>query len=260
MPTSSRNIVIKNDPKGGSSGCRDVARVELGAQSYDQRCTLNGKALGRLVALSTARLECAGDGAADQGQDEGAGDPLSHGIEYSIVYDTTPFINESINEVFKTLLDAVILVADRRAGVLAKLAIGHHSAGRRARGHRRHVRRDGRQCGFSLNNLTLFGLVLAIGIVVDDAIVVVEAVEHHIEHGLSPRDASIRAMEQVSGPVVAVGLVLSAVFVPCAFITGITGQFFRQFALDDRRFDGDLGVQFADAQPGPWRRCCSSRA
>src|SRR5213075_2949540 len=85
--------------------------------------------------------------------------------------------------------------------------------------------------GFSLNNLTLFGLVLAIGIVVDDAIVVVEAVEHHIEEGLLPREATIRAMEQVSGPVIAVGLVLSAVFVPCAFITGITGQFFRQFAV-----------------------------
>src|SRR5213078_794659 len=85
--------------------------------------------------------------------------------------------------------------------------------------------------GFSLNNLTLFGLVLAIGIVVDDAIVVVEAVEHHIETGLAPRDATIKAMDQVSGPVIAVGLVLSAVFVPAAFISGITGQFFRQFAL-----------------------------
>src|SRR5205085_2769218 len=85
--------------------------------------------------------------------------------------------------------------------------------------------------GFSLNNLTLFGLVLAIGIVVDDAIVVVEAVEHHIEHGLAPRDATLRAMEMVSGPVVAIGLVLSAVFVPCAIISGIIGQFFRQFAL-----------------------------
>jgi len=85
--------------------------------------------------------------------------------------------------------------------------------------------------GFSLNNLTLFGLVLAIGIVVDDAIVVVEAVEYHVEHGLSPRDASMKAMSQVSGPVIAVGLVLSAVFLPCAFISGITGQFFRQFAL-----------------------------
>ena len=85
--------------------------------------------------------------------------------------------------------------------------------------------------GFSLNNLTLFGLVLAIGIVVDDAIVVVEAVEHHIEHGLGPRDATLKAMEQVSGPVMAIGLVLSAVFIPCAFISGIIGQFFRQFAL-----------------------------
>ena len=85
--------------------------------------------------------------------------------------------------------------------------------------------------GFSLNNLTLFGLVLAIGIVVDDAIVVVEAVEHHIEHGMQPRSACFKAMEQVSGPVIAIGLVLSAVFVPCAFISGIVGQFFRQFAL-----------------------------
>src|SRR5260370_2821090 len=85
--------------------------------------------------------------------------------------------------------------------------------------------------GFSLNNLTLFGLVLAIGIVVDDAIVVVEAVQHHIERGLSPREATLEAMRQVSGPVIAVGLVLSAVFVPCALISGITGQFFRQFAL-----------------------------
>src|SRR5207249_664979 len=85
--------------------------------------------------------------------------------------------------------------------------------------------------GFSLNNLTLFGLVLAIGIVVDDAIVVVEAVEHHIEHGVAPREATIKAMNDVSGPVVAVGLVLTAVFVPCAFISGIIGQFFRQFAM-----------------------------
>src|SRR6202020_502702 len=85
--------------------------------------------------------------------------------------------------------------------------------------------------GFSLNNLTLFGLVLAIGIVVDDAIVVVEAVEHHVEHGMAPREATIRAMDEVSGPVIAIGLVLTAVFVPCAFITGIVGQFFRQFAL-----------------------------
>ena len=107
--------------------------------------------------------------------------------------------------------------------------------------------------GFSLNNLTLFGLVLAIGIVVDDAIVVVEAVEHHIEEGMSPHDATVRAMEQVSGPVVAIGLVLAAVFVPCAFISGITGQFFRQFALTIAVSTVHLGLQLADAQPGPVR-------
>src|SRR5262249_16922520 len=141
------------------------------------------------------------------------------GIDYSIVYDTTPFINESINEVFKTLRDAVVLVAvvvlvflqNWRSAIIpliaVQVAIGGPFAFMEA-------------MGFSLNNLTLFGLVLAIGIVVDDAIVVVEAVEHHIENGLSPREATVAAMEQVSGPVIAVGLVLTAVFVPCAFISG----------------------------------------
>ena len=107
--------------------------------------------------------------------------------------------------------------------------------------------------GFSLNTLTLFGLVLAVGIVVDDAIVVVEAIEHHIEHGLTPRDAAIKAMDQVAGPVIAVGLVLTAVFVPCAFISGIVGQFFRQFALTIAISTRHFGVQFADAQPRPGR-------
>src|SRR5439155_1657716 len=141
-----------------------------------------------------------------------------------------PFINESISEVFKTLFDAVVLVAvvvllflqNWRSAVIPLIAVPVAVVGTFA---------VMAVMGFSLNNLTLFGLVLAIGIVVDDAIVVVEAVEHHIEHGLKPRQATQRAMEQVSGPVVAIGLVLSAVFVPCAFISGIIGQFFRQFAL-----------------------------
>jgi multidrug efflux pump subunit AcrB len=151
-------------------------------------------------------------------------------VGYKIVYDTTPFINESINEVFKTLRDAVILVAivvlvflqNWRSAIIPLVAVPVAIVGTFA---------VMSAMGFSLNNLTLFGLVLAIGIVVDDAIVVVEAVEHHIERGEPPREATIKAMQQVSGPVVAVGLVLSAVFVPCAFISGITGQFFRQFAL-----------------------------
>ena len=152
------------------------------------------------------------------------------GVDYAIVYDTTPFITESINEVFKSLRDAIVLVAivvlvflqNWRSAIIPLVAVPVAIIGTFA---------VMAAMGFSLNNFTLFGLVLAIGIVVDDAIVVVEAVEYHIEHGLSPRDATIRAMSQVSGPVIAVGLVLSAVFVPCAFITGIMGQFFRQFAL-----------------------------
>src|SRR4029079_509700 len=138
--------------------------------------------------------------------------------------------SESIKEVIKTLRDAVILVAlvvlvflqNWRSALIPLVAVPVAIVGTFA---------ALAVFGFSLNNLTLFGLVLAIGIVVDDAIVVVEAVEHHIEKGLSPRDASYKAMEEVSGPVIAVALVLSAVFLPCAFITGITGSFFRQFAL-----------------------------
>src|SRR5262249_35717548 len=152
------------------------------------------------------------------------------GVAYDIGFDTTPYTSESINEVVKTLRDAVILVAvvvllflqNWRSAVIPLLAVPVAIIGTFA------VMAG---FGFSLNNLTLFGLVLAIGIVVDDAIVVVEAVEHHIEEGLAPRDAALAAMRQVSGPVIAVGLVLSAVFIPCAFISGITGLFFRQFAL-----------------------------
>src|SRR5205085_2709076 len=149
---------------------------------------------------------------------------------YSIVYDTTPFIKESIHEVYETLIDAIVLVAvvvlvflqNWRSSLIPLVAVPVAIIGTFA---------VMAAMGFSLNNLTLFGLVLAIGIVVDDAIVVVEAVEHHIEHGMAPKDATLRALEQVSGPVVAIGLVLAAVFIPCAFITGIIGQFFRQFAL-----------------------------
>ncbi len=152
------------------------------------------------------------------------------GVDYKIVYDTTPFITESIREVFVTLIDAVLLVAfvvllflqNWRSAIIPLVAVPVAMIGTFA---------VMAAIGFSLNNLTLFGLVLAIGIVVDDAIVVVEAVEHHIEQGLAPREAAIQAMNLVSGPVIAVGLVLSAVFIPCAFISGITGQFFRQFAL-----------------------------
>jgi multidrug efflux pump subunit AcrB len=209
---------------------KDVAEIEMGAQSYDQACTLDKKPS---VALSIYQLP--GSNAlkvAQRVREQMAKlkERFPPGIDYAIVYDTTPFIQESIHEVYETLIDAIVLVAfivllflqNWRSTLIPLVAVPVAVVGTFAAMW---------TLGFSLNNLTLFGLVLAIGIVVDDAIVVVEAVEHHIEHGLSPRQASLRAMEQVSGPVIAIGLVLAAVFVPCAFITGIIGQFFRQFAL-----------------------------
>ena len=180
--------------------------------------------------LPIARRQRAGDLRSRAGQDGRAGEGVSRGGELGNRLRQTPYTRESIHEVFNALRDAIILVAivvlvflqNWRSSIIPLVAVPVAIIGTFA---------AMAVFGFSLNNLTLFGLVLAIGIVVDDAIVVVEAVEHHIEHGLSPREATIKAMEQVSGPVIAVGLVLSAVFVPCAFISGITGQFFRQFAL-----------------------------
>jgi multidrug efflux pump len=223
------NIVLKSS-NGSLVYLKDVANIELGAQSYDQDCTLDGQPS---VALSVYQLPGSNALQVARRVKDRMKQLKQHfppGMDYAIVYDTTPFINESIREVFETLFDAVVLVAvvvlvflqNWRSTLIPLIAVPVAVVGTFA---------VMAAMGFSLNNLTLFGLVLAIGIVVDDAIVVVEAVEHHIEHGASPREASLRAMEQVSGPVVAIGLVLAAVFVPCAFIGGIIGQFFRQFAL-----------------------------
>ena len=223
------DIVLKNN-NGSLVYMRDVASLELGAQSYDQTCTLNGRPS---VALSIYQLP--GSNALEVAQRvkervKELKEYFPPGIDYAVVYDTTPFITESITEVFETLFDAIVLVAvvvlvflqNWRSSLIPLVAVPVAVVGTFA---------VMAMMGFSLNNLTLFGLVLAIGIVVDDAIVVVEAVEHHIEHGMAPRAATYKAMEQVSGPVVAIGLVLAAVFIPCAFIPGIIGQFFRQFAL-----------------------------
>ena len=157
-------------------------------------------------------------------------DRFPEGIEYQIVYDTTPFIRESVNEVFYTLRDAIILVAlvvlaflqNWRAALIPLIAVPVAIVGTFA---------FMAALGYSLNNLSLFGLVLAIGIVVDDAIVVVENIERWLEQGVAPREAAHKAMDEVTGPVIAVALVLFAVFVPAAFLGGITGQFFRQFAV-----------------------------
>lgn len=223
-------MILKSSDDSRLIRLQDVSHTELGALGYDQFCTLDGKPS---VALSVYQLP--GSNALQTAQlvrakMEDMRQRFPKGVEYSIVYDTTPFIQESVNEVFHSLRDAVLLVAvvvlvflqGWRAAIIPLVAVPVAVVGTFA---------AMLAVGFSLNTLTLFGLVLAIGIVVDDAIVVVEAVEHHIEEGLSPRDAAIRAMDEVSGPVVAVGLVLTAVFIPCAFISGIVGQFFRQFAI-----------------------------
>ncbi|GAC1465457.1 MAG: multidrug efflux RND transporter permease subunit [Isosphaeraceae bacterium] len=225
-----QEMILKNDAQGRIVRLQDVARIELGAQGYDQACTLDGRPSVALSiyqrpgtnSLETARLV--------RGKMEELKTRFGEGLDYAIVYDTTPFITESVREVRKTMRDAVILVAvvvllflqNWRSAVIPLVAVPVAIVGTFA---------VMAALGYSLNNLMLLGLVLAIGIVVDDAIVVVEAVEHHIERGLTPRAATIQAMEEVSRPVVAIGLVLTAVFVPCAFITGIVGQFFRQFAL-----------------------------
>src|SRR4051812_3318396 len=225
-----KDMIVKADDDGRLVRLRDVGRVKLGAIGYDQTCTLDGQ---ESVALSVYQLP--GSNAIETAKRvrtkmEDLKDRFPEGVSYAIVYDTTPFIHESINEVFKTLRDAVILVAivmlvflqSWRSALVPLAAVPVAIIGTFA---------VMALVGFSLNNLTLFGLVLAVGIVVDDAIVVVEAVEHYIEEGFAPREATGMAMDAVAGPVIAVGLVLAAVFVPCVFISGIVGQFFRQFAV-----------------------------
>ena len=209
---------------------RDVARVELGSRQYDQTCTLDGRPS---VAVSIYQLS--GSNALETAEGVYAKmkelrNRFPDGLDYQIVYDTTPFIRESVNEVWKTLRDAVILVGivvlvflqDWKAMILPMIDVPVSLIGTFA---------IMAAMGFSLNNLTLFGLVLAIGIVVDDAIVVLENIERLIATGLDSRTATIKAMEEITGPILAITLVLSSVFVPCCFLSGITGQFFRQFAV-----------------------------
>ena len=229
-PMQFEQMILKKGQKDELIYMKDVSRVELGALAYDQVCTLDGRPT---VALSVYQLpgsnalKCA---KAVKAKMDELKLRFPDDVDYEIVYDTTPFVKESIVEVLKTLRDAVLLVAlvvlvflqNWRSTLIPLIAVPVAIVGTFA---------VMAALGFSLNNLSLFGLVLAIGIVVDDAIVVVEAVERHIEHGKTPREAAIQAMTEVSGPVVAVALVLCAVFIPCAFISGITGQFFRQFAL-----------------------------
>ena len=209
---------------------RDVARVELGAQQYDQSSAVDGQ-----PSVGLAIYQLPGTNAldvADRVQRKMAelDTRFPEGLNYGIFYDTTPFIRQSVQDVIITLLEAVGLVAlvvlvflqNWRATVIPLVAVPVAIVGTFA---------VMAAFGFSLNNISLFGLVLAIGIVVDDAIVVVENVERWLQQGLAAKEAARRAMDEVTGPVIAVALVLCAVFLPCAFLGGITGQFFRQFAV-----------------------------
>lgn len=244
------NIIIKTsqgepgEPLTSSQIVRlkDVSRIELGALQYDQISRLDGLPSVGLAAFQLPGSNALATAHAVKKRMEELKRQFPPGIDYRIVYDTTPFIEQSIHEVFVTLRDAVILVAivvllflqDWKAMILPMIDVPVSLVGTFA--VMAMATLVGQTLGvpalvFSLNNLTLFGLVLAIGIVVDDAIVVLENIERLIGTGLDPRTATIKAMEEITGPIVAITLVLCSVFLPAAFITGITGQFFRQFAL-----------------------------
>jgi multidrug efflux pump len=224
------DIIVKTGANGEITRLRDIARIELGAADYALRALLNNKpavAIPVLQAPGSNAIEIADKVRAEMADIKAN---MPEGIDFQIVYDTTQFVRASIDAVVNTLLEAVLLVVlvvvlflqTWRASVIPLAAVPVSIVGTFAVLH---------VLGFSINALTLFGLVLAIGIVVDDAIVVVENVERNIEKGLNPRQATYRAMQEVSGPIVAIALVLVAVFIPLAFITGLTGQFYKQFAV-----------------------------
>jgi hydrophobic/amphiphilic exporter-1 (mainly G- bacteria), HAE1 family len=230
-------IVVRAQPDGSVLRLKDVARVELGSQyySYLARLGVSGEGKPAQPAALIALYLTPGSNAIEtrnavlkmMGEAQGR---FPQGLNYIVALDTTLAVSEGIHEIYKTLIEALLLVIvvvyiflqGFRATLIPLLAVPVSLIGTFA---------IFPSLGFSINTLSLFGLVLAIGLVVDDAIVVVEAVEHHIEHGLSPHDATIKAMEEVSGPVIAIALILAAVFVPTAFVPGITGQLYKQFAV-----------------------------
>jgi hydrophobic/amphiphilic exporter-1 (mainly G- bacteria), HAE1 family len=224
------DIVLRAAPGGAIVRVRDVARIELGAQNYDMLARLNGKpcALMALYQLPNSNAIEAAEGAKKLMAKLKESFPPD--LDYVIALDTTLAVTEGMKEIKATLFEAIglviivvfIFLQGWRATLIPLLAVPVSLVGTFALFP---------LFGFSINTLSLFGLVLAIGLVVDDAIVVVEIVEHHIEHGLSPKEAALKGMEEVSGPVVAIAIILAAVFIPTAFIPGITGRLYQQFAV-----------------------------
>ncbi|KLN53047.1 efflux RND transporter permease subunit [Variovorax paradoxus] len=224
------DIIVKSGTDGAVTRLRDIGRLEMGAADYSLRSLLNNDpavGMGVFQAPGSNALDISSNVRKTMAE---LNKNMPEGLEYRIAYDPTQFVRASIESVIHTLLEAIMLVVlvvilflqTWRASIIPLLAVPVSVIGTFAVLH---------ILGFSINALSLFGLVLAIGIVVDDAIVVVENVERNIEAGLTPREATYRAMREVSGPIIAIALVLVAVFVPLAFISGLTGQFYRQFAV-----------------------------
>jgi HAE1 family hydrophobic/amphiphilic exporter-1 len=224
------NVIVRENPDGSVIRVSDVGAVELGALNYAQNGLFNGK-----PAAVLATFQSPGSNALDVAANirktlEELKARFPPGLEYTVSLDTTAPVKSGINEIVHTLLEAIVLVVivvfvflqSWRATLIPLLTVPVSLIGAFA---------VFPLLGFSINTLSLFGLVLAIGLVVDDAIVVVEAVEHHIEQGMSPKDATLQAMKEVSAPVIGIALILAAVFIPVAFMGGITGRLYQQFAL-----------------------------
>src|SRR5499433_854620 len=229
-PEEFGDVVVRLNPDGSTVRLRDVARIELGALDYTQIGRLNGQPSAVIAIFQTPGSNALAVAKGLKATMQQLKQRFPADLDYQISLDTTAPITGGIREIIITLLETTLLVAlvvflflqSWRATLIPLLAVPVSLVGTFA---------VFPLLGFSINTLSLFGLVLAIGLVVDDAIVVVEAVEHHIDEGMSPRDAAFKAMEEVSGPVVGIALVLSAVFIPTAFIPGITGRLYQQFAV-----------------------------
>ena len=229
-PEQFGNVVVRETPDGGTVRVKDVARVELGAQDYSMLCRLNGKPAAGLAVYQLPGSNAVQTVAGVRKLMAQLKQQFPEDMDYAISLDQTLSVTEGMKEIAETLVIALVLVIfvvylflqDWRATLIPMLAVPVSLVG---------VFVLFPLVGFSINTLSMLGLVLAIGLVVDDAIVVVEGVQRHIEEGLAPREAAQKAMQELSGPVVGIALVLAAVFVPTAFIPGITGRLYQQFAL-----------------------------
>src|SRR3989475_871952 len=229
-PEQFENVIVREAPDGGIVRVKDVARVELGAQDYSIVSRLNGKPAIVIPVYQLPGSNAVQTAAGVRKLMAEMKQSFRQDMDYAISLDQTAAVTEGMKEIIQTLLIAIALVIlvvylflqDWRATLIPLLAVPVSLVGTFALFP---------LFGFSINTLSMLGLVLAIGLVVDDAIVVVEGVQHHIEEGMAPKDAALKAMEELSGPVVGIALVLASVFVPTAFIPGITGRLYQQFAL-----------------------------